>query len=1192
VNQAYIGWTGGYGVASINGGGFYCGTGNDYVVIGTTSGGGGVLTVNSGVFSHAGANRAISLNNNGDSQGEINVLGGTLDNSGTLISCGLNTAAGAVGTGSGIVNVNGGTLILHRIVHASQNFGATPGYGYLNFNGGTLKASAYDSAVTPALTLSSDFIPALTGVYVNGAFGAFPGGAVIDTAGESCVISGALLAPTGDGISAIPVTDGGSGYIGAPYVSITGGGVAASAIANMVSDGTGKGTLKVASITVCNPGVDYTGAGTTVILIGGAPSTPATLGSVVTVPNTSGGLTKTGAGSLKLLAANTYTGPTVVNEGRLIISSSHVGGGNFAASDGAVIGFQRDTFAPVMSASSLTLGSGSGAGIEIILPDGNPADAVVSVNTLTLNGANSVNVSGANFAPGPLPLIKYEVLVGDPASLTNSVLYPPDGTLARVVHNPAGKSFDLVITAVSGALKWAGTVSSGGVAPWDVLTSANWINNGVAKQFIPGAETTLDDTAAGITTIGLIGLIEPGSLTVDNNFKSYLIGGTGTLGGSTGLLKTGSGTLTMTNMSTYSGATTVSGGTLALGGSLSNSAGGVIVNGGKLTATAAIQTGAGAWSAGSEAGLKGVINLNTGAAVEMDGNFIIGSVADGSAALNVNGGTLTNFQTTAASNFEIATTGYGYFNMSAGIVRASTAYFGGGAGMSIASISGGSVIIGTPGTSADYILVGASTGTGVLTVSGGELNHSNINRTISVNNSGDARAELNLLGGAINNWGGGISVGYNAGTGNGTSILNVNGGNLTLNRFIFKKQNGVSGTPGTGYLNLNGGTLTASPSTLTSPNLSFSSSLIPPFTAVYVNGPFGSFAGGAVIDTAGQDCVVEANLLAPSGEGVRTLAVADGGSGYIGAPYVSVFGDGTGASAIANMISDGAGGLKVGSITVCNPGVNYTPGSVYFSFTGGSPAVAATPGAATTGANVSGGFVKQGLGTLTLAGANTYTGATVVNGGVLRVNGSLDSASAVNVAGGALGGSGVINGPVTIQAGATLMPEGPLTLNNILNLDANSSTIIGIDASAGTGHSVQGISMANYGGTLIITNSAGTLTENQTFQIFSAGARNGTFSAVQSADGAATFEFNPDTGIVKVISTMATTPTNIVFKLDANMLSLEWPGSHLGWYVQSNSVGIADQGAWYDVPASQQTTNLNITVDLSVGNVFYRMRRP
>ena len=1187
ANRVYIGYTGGYGTALIDGGSLYA-NGGDYMVLGYNSGT-GVLTVKSGLVSHSSGTIVISLDNNSLGRGEINMLGGTLDNSGSAISFGLNTGLATVGTGSGIVNINGGNLLLNRFISASKN-GTPQDYNsvaYVNFNGGTLVASA--STLTSSLDFSSNFIPAYVNIFINGAFGEFPGGAIIDSAGQDCLAESPFLAPTGEGIRELKIADGGSGYIGAPYVSVSGDGKGATAIANMVDDGTGKGTFKVGSITVCNPGVDYTAIGTSFSLIGGgapSPAVPDSTAPVVTAPNTSGGLTKSGLGTLTLMGTNTYTGDTVVNGGRLVLSTVHAGGGNVIVNDGGSFGALRDPVTPSMPLGSIT--TAAGGELAFILPAGNTSSEVVTVGTLNLNGATAIAVSGADFVLGQFPLIKYTTLVGDPALITNSILSAPDGVSGYIVHNAANSSFDFNATLISGALKWRGTISTAGVGIWDELITANWVNNGTPKVFIQGADVTFDDSAPGASIVSLVGDLAPGSLTVDNNGKNYTFGGTGSLSGATGLTKTGSGSLTMTNASFYDGATLVNGGSVTISGSLSNSAGAVSIDNGSLSISGSVNTGTGAWKAGANSG-KGVINVLPGAEVLLANTFQPGYVAGDGGAVNISGGTLTNLQATASGNFEIGHSGYGAMRMSGGIVRANQLYVPGSyTGLGVATISGGEFYCGTGN---DYLLVGSRDNTGSLTVTGGLLSHAYANRLISVNNNADGRGELNLLGGEIDNTGGGIGYGYNTGTGNGSGIVNINGGNLRLNRFVNKKA-GTTGTTGISYLNLNGGTLTATLSTLTSPSQTFSSSFLPPLTAVYVNGPFGSFAGGAVIDTAGQDCLVEADLLAPTGEGVSALAVANGGSGYIGAPYVSIVGDGTGANAIANMVSDGAGGLQVGSVTVCNPGVNYTAGGTYFTFVGGSPAVAATPGAVSTAPNTSGGLTKNGPGILTLQGANTYAGATIVNDGALRVDGSLASA-AVTVAGGALGGNGVVNGPVNVTSGM-LAPAGTLTINNILTFAATGQALMSVNADTSGADLVQGITTANYDGTLILTNTAGTLTNGQTFQLFSAAAHSGTFATIQSTDGGATWSFDPATGVATVLSTMATTPTNISFTINpaGTELYLTWPGSHRGWLAQSNAVSLADAGQWFDIPGSDSVTNLVVEIDKSLGNVFYRLRKP
>lgn len=1192
VNTVYVGWTGGVGTALIDGGSFYCGAGSDYVVIGNSTGI-GVLTVKSGLFDHSSANRLISLDNNGIGYGEINVLGGTLDNSGGGIGFGYNTALATIGFGSSVVNLNAGNLLNNRFVNQKQSY-TTPGdngFAYINFNGGTLTVTP-SVLNSPALSFSSNMIPAQVDIRVNGAFGDFAGGAVIDTAGEDAVVESPLLAPEGEGVSAIALVSSGSGYTGAPHVTISGGGTGATAIANMIDDGTGRGTFKIASFTVCNPGINYS-SGTTVSLTGGAPTVEAVPGEVTTVANTSGGLTKNGAGTLTLLGANTFSGPTIVNEGRLNFSSAHAGGGTVTVADNAAFGVIRDGGAPELVIPNLTVGTASGAELDVVLPEGVPTSQVLTVGTLVLNGTTTVSVSGLDFPVGSqFPVIKYTTLVGDPASITNGVLIPPDGTLAVLVHNAANSSFDLKITAVSRHLTWQGTVNTGGVATWDNSVTTNWLNaSSQPAIFLQGADVTFDDSAPGVPNVNLEGDLAPASIVVDNSAKNYSFGGSGSLVGDTSFTKSGSGTLTISTANSYTGATTVSGGTLALSGSLTGNSGPVTVDGGTLTTSGAMDTGTGAWSIGGTDFAKGVLNVNAGSDIELNGNFIVGNNETAGGAVNISGGTVTNIRTSAAANFEIGTTGYGALDVSGGVVTVNTFYVGGGSGIGVATIRDGLFNAGKAGA-ADYLLVGGiASGTGVLTVSGGILNHAGVNRLISVNNNSDGRGELNLLGGLIDNSGGGVGYGYNAGTGTGTGIVNLNGGNLVLNRFVNTKQGGTLLT-GNAYLNFNGGTVTASASTLGSPNLNFSRDFIPARMDVHINGAFGSFAGGATIDTAGENAMVASPLQAPTGNGVSALQVADGGSGYIGAPYVSIQGDGNGASAIANMISDGNGGLKVGSVTVCNPGVNYSDGAVFFSFSGGSPINPATPGAVSVAPNTSGGLTKIGNGTLTLAEINTYTGPTVVNGGTLRVDGSLDAASVVTVSGGALAGNGSIGGPVTVQSGGTLAPGGTLILNNTLTLAAGSTTLMQVNAETSSSDLLQSASVVNYGGTLVVSNTAGTLFVGQTFPLFSVSSHSGNFAAVQSADGGVAWSFDPANGTATVESIAPVTGTNITFSVSGNTLTLAWPESYLGWIAQSNSVNIGDPNAWFDIPASDSATNLNISINSANTNVFYRLRHP
>ncbi len=180
--------------------------------------------------------------------------------------------------------------------------------------------------------------------------------------------------------------------------------------------------------------------------------------------------------------------------------------------------------------------------------------------------------------------------------------------------------------------------------------------------------------------------------------------------------------------------------------------------------------------------------------------------------------------------------------------------------------------------------------------------------------------------------------------------------------------------------------------------------------------------GGAHIDTNGFDAKINQPLQAPRGSGVLTIPVVHGGSGYLGAPFIKISGGaGNGATAVADLL-----GGAIRSVTITHSGVDYIspPAVKILGGGGGSGLVLGTPVLA---ANVSGGLVKSGLGTLTLGGASSYTGLTSVMQGKLRLDGQL--AGAVQVAAGAaLEGSGTVGADLETLAGSTVSPAPGKTL--------------------------------------------------------------------------------------------------------------------------------------------------------------------
>jgi autotransporter-associated beta strand protein len=281
--------------------------------------------------------RTHATNNGANGIGIVN-----LANNGSItadrIFIGNNTpTAASNGTAMGIVNLTGGTLTTRQI-HAGSDVAQTGTTTRLmNFNGGKLVVKA-------DTTFAGTFMEGLTAATVH------QGSGTIDTNGVDTVINQPLVAPTGQGISAINITDGGSKYRAAPIVMISGGGgVGATAVAS-IDDSGGDGTGKVIGITVTNPGTGYDSSNPpTVALIanggqtqafqqipfGGAAATT-TLSFVTFAGNVGGGITKTGSGSLTLNGANTYTGPTAVNQGKLILGQSLTTSSAHTVTNGAI----------------------------------------------------------------------------------------------------------------------------------------------------------------------------------------------------------------------------------------------------------------------------------------------------------------------------------------------------------------------------------------------------------------------------------------------------------------------------------------------------------------------------------------------------------------------------------------------------------------------------------------------------------------------------------------------------------------------------------------------------------------------------------------------------------------------------------------------------------------------------------------
>jgi autotransporter-associated beta strand protein len=244
-----------------------------------------------------------------------------------------------------------------------------------------------------------------------------------------------------------------------------------------------------------------------------------------------------------------------------------------------------------------------------------------------------------------------------------------------------------------------------------------------------------------------------------------------------------------------------------------------------------------------------------------------------------------------------------------------------------------------------------------------------------------------------------------------------------------------------------------------------------------------------------------------------------------------------------------------------------------------------------------GALSKSGAGTMRLNAANSYSGGTIVSAGRLLVNNATGSGTGIGgvmVNGGVLGGSGTIAGAVAILAGGTLAPGisiGELTISNSLNLSGTS--VMELNAATHTNDLVRGLTTVTYGGTLTLSNVAGTLAPSDSFKLFSANSYQGSFAAITPASPSPGLAWNTNTlatdGTLRIVST---SPTSLANSRSGNLLTFSWPADHIGWRLQihTNSVGLSNN--WVNVPNSVDTNQMTFTVDPNARCIFYRLVYP
>jgi autotransporter-associated beta strand protein len=509
-----------------------------------------------------------------------------------------------------------------------------------------------------------------------------------------------------------------------------------------------------------------------------------------------GGLTKLGAGTLMFSNTPTYTGPTRVLGGGLVLSTAGGPVGTAAAdfvvsnatvtvdASSGVAAILANNFTAaatlnlsqnpitnvIVAAGNLSLSNNTVINVAYGALNGNPAlPAIKAAGSLTAGNNITVNVSAIGLRSGTIPLIT----VGSGMNASDFVLGTlPPGVVGSL--SASGATLNLVISFANKQLTWQGENGTN----WDT-TTVNWTNNadGTPATYTEysspevGDGVVFNDTVTNDfvnpqpTNVNITAEFRPVPVTVDSTLP-FSLSGPGGITGVSSIVKNNTGSLTLLTSNSFSGGVVINGGALivtnddALGANVSV----VTFNGGTLQVNGSTTNNSRALTMAG----AGTIGVPTNAVVQFGGG-----VSGGGGLTKVDNGTLN----LAGNNTYAGPTvvNAGTLNL-AGTVTNASATVGNSSGNAVMGISGTLIT--------KNLFVGNVSGAdgavyqngGTVTASGGTGDN------LSIGNWSGSFGYYKATGGTINvngiNIGGEQNPNVWPPAGSGDGIMEVNGATI------------------------------------------------------------------------------------------------------------------------------------------------------------------------------------------------------------------------------------------------------------------------------------------------------------------------------------------------------------------------------------------------------------------------------